>query len=119
VAADVLVTAHQLIGNKRAVPCVLDGGGSLPPTSVLVPGDVSPRGRCCCVAVTQHTEAVSCPCAPGTLSLGHSLSCFNLFSPLCLPNICSFKKTNTGGFLSANHILFLTLTHSCSYRWGE
>lgn len=97
VAADVLVTAYQLIVNRRVVPCVLDGYNFLLHISVMVLEDVSPRGRCYCIVITQHTETGLCPCAPGTLFLGHLLSWFNLFSPLCLPNVCSFRK-NMGCF---------------------
>lgn len=118
-AADVSVTAYQLIVNKRAVPCVLDRYNFLLHISVMVLGDVSPRGRCHCIVITQHAETGLCPYAPGIPFLGHSLSWFNLFSPLCLPNICSFKKKPLDIFLSANDILFLTLTHSHLYRWGE
>lgn len=80
------------IVNKRVAPCVLDGCNFLLHINVMAPGDASPRGRCYGIAITRHAETGSCPYAPGTLFLGQLLSWLNLFSSLCLPNACSFRK---------------------------
>lgn len=89
-AADFLVTAYQLVVNKRVVPCALDGYDFLLQISAAVLEDVSPRGRCYCFVVIQQTETRLSHYAPGPFFPGHLLSYFN-FSPLCLSTSIHFS----------------------------